>query len=84
MEQKHITLEMIYSLMKNMQEELHDINNRLDWSDEFTEEENKEFEEGTRQAWKEIDEGKYTQYDSPEEFLKEIDSLKKNAKNKRN
>lgn len=69
MEQNQITLEAIYKTIQHMQQELHEIKEKLDWEDEFTEEENEEFIKGTREAWKEIDEGKYTKYNSPEEFL---------------
>ncbi len=80
MEQKHITLEKIYYAIQNIQRELSNIKEKLDWETDFTEEENKEFIEGTREAWKEIDEGKYTTYNSPEEFLstlKENDNKRK-------
>ena len=78
MEQKQITLEEIYLAIQKMQQELHNLNDRLGRSDEFTEEENKEFDEGTRQAWEEIDEGKGKKM-SIKEFLGEIKSLKKDA-----
>ncbi|MEK6880472.1 MAG: hypothetical protein AABY22_12725 [Nanoarchaeota archaeon] len=68
MEQKQITLEAIYKTIQNIQQELHEIKDII-VEDEFTEEENEEFIKGTREAWKEIDEGKYTTYSSPEEFL---------------
>lgn len=80
MEQKQITLEAIYKALQNMQHELHEIKEKLDWEDEFTEEENEEFIKGTREAWKEIDEGKYTTYNSPEEFLATFKEKKENAK----
>ena len=82
MEQKQITLEKIYDAIKNMQQELHNINERLDWEHEFTEEENKIFAEGTERAWKEIDEGKYTVYGSSDEFLATF--KEENAENKGN
>ncbi len=82
MEQKQITLEEIYAAILNMLRELHNINKKLNQEHEFTEEENKEFTEGTRQAWKEIDEGKYTKYGSPEGFLATF--KEKNARNKGN
>lgn len=69
MEQKQATLEKIYSMLKKMESEIEMINAKLDWENEFTEEENKEFIEGTKRAWKDIDDGKYTTYDSAEEFL---------------
>ena len=82
MEVKQITLEAIYKAIQNLQHELQNINEKLDGESEFIDEENKEFIEGTKEAWKEIDEGKYTTYNSPEEFL---DTFKeKNANNKRN
>jgi zona occludens toxin (predicted ATPase) len=69
MEQRNITLEKIYEMLKKIEIEIEIINNKLDWEKEFTEEENNGFSEGTRKAWEEIDEGKYTSYNSPEEFL---------------
>ena len=81
MEQKQATLEKIYLAIQNMQRELHNINEKLDWESEFSEEENEEFSARTREAWKEIDEGKFTSYDSGEEFLATF--KEKNAKSKR-
>lgn len=78
MEQKQVTLEGIYEMLKKIESEVEIINSRLDWEHEFTEEETAEFVEGTRQAWKEIDEGKGKKM-SPKEFLDEINSLKENA-----
>ncbi len=82
MEQKQVSLEKIYSAIQKIQQELHHINEKLDWENEFTEEENEEFIKGTREAWKEIDEGKYTTYHSPEEFLATF--KEENAKDKGN
>ena len=82
MEQKQITLEKIYAAVQRMQKELQEINIKLDWENEFDETENKEFAEGTRRGWKEIDEGKYTPYNSSEEFLATF--KQKDAKNKGN
>ena len=75
---QQITLEKIYTIMQKMQRDLRIIEEKLDWEHEFTEEENKEFIEGTRKAWREIDEGngKKTTVD---EFLDEIMALKENA-----
>jgi len=70
-ERQGVTLETIYKIMKNIQQELHQINEKLDWESEFREEEDKEFIKGTREAWKEIDEGKGITM-SKEEFLKEL------------
>ncbi|MEK6800880.1 MAG: hypothetical protein AABY05_03020 [Nanoarchaeota archaeon] len=61
MEQKQVTLEQIYFAIQKMQKDLHIIEEKLDWE--------KEFSEKTQKAWKEVDEGKYTAYNSPEEFL---------------
>ncbi|MEK6844285.1 MAG: hypothetical protein AABX83_02560 [Nanoarchaeota archaeon] len=82
MEAKQITLETIYKAIQNLQYELHNIKEKLDEESEFTNEENREFIEGTREAWKEIDEDKYTTYSSSEEFLSTL--KEKNADNKRN
>lgn len=84
MEQKQVTLETIYRTIQNIQQELHEIKEKLDWEDKFTEEENEEFIKGTREAWKEIDEGKYTTYNSPEEFLATFKEKKENAKDQGN
>lgn len=81
MEQSRITLERIYEMLKKIEVEVEMINDRLDWEREFTEEENAEFVEGTNKAWNEVDEGKYTVYDSPEEFLATF--KKKDVNNKR-
>ena len=78
MEQKQVTLEKIYEMLKKIEIEVEILNDRLDWEHEFTEEENKEFIEGTREAWKEVDEGKGKRM-SVKEFLGEINSLKENA-----
>jgi hypothetical protein len=80
MEQRQVTLEKIYEMLKKIEVEVEMINERLDWENEFSEDENKEFVEGTRKAWKEIDEGKYVTYNSPDEFLA---TFKKNADSKR-
>ena len=69
MEQKQVTLEQIYFAIQKMQKDLHIIEEKLDWEKEFSEEENIDFIEKTKKAWKEVDEGKYTSYNSPEEFL---------------
>ena len=60
MEQKQITLNDIYAklivsekTMKKMDQYMEDL----------------EFARRTEEAWQEIDEGKYTNYDSPEEFF---------------
>lgn len=70
---KQITLEKVYEAIKSVQQELHQINERLDWENEFTEEENDEFIKGTEEAWKEIDEGKGITR-TKEEFLEEMKS----------
>ena len=68
-EKQKITIEAIYKAVRHIQQQLDQINEKLEGEAEFTEEENNEFIDGTREAWKEIDEGKYTKYNSPEEFL---------------
>lgn len=72
---QRITLEVIYRAVQHIQQQLNQINKKLEEEAEFTEEENEEFIEGTREAWKEIDEGKGKKM-SVEEFLNEIRSLK--------
>jgi hypothetical protein len=69
MEQGQITLEKIYEMLKRIEVDVEMINCRLNCGGDFSEEENGEFVNGTRQAWKEIDEGKCTCYNSTEEFL---------------
>ncbi len=69
MEQKQVTLEKIYEMLKKIEVEVEMINTRMDWESQFTDEENENFARETREAWKEIDDGKYSSYDSPEEFL---------------
>ncbi len=60
MEQEQITLKQVYEkllkleiFMKKMNEYIEDL----------------EFARRTEEAWEEIDQGKYTTYNSPEEFL---------------
>jgi len=82
MEQKQISLEKIYEAIQNMQKELHNINEKLDWENDFTEEENREFIEGTRQAQREIGEGKGITMEK-EDFLAEMETWgKKDEDNK--
>jgi predicted transcriptional regulator len=68
-----ITLETLYKTMQEMKQELHQIHEKIDWENDFTEEENQEFIKGTRQAQKEIDEGKGVTK-SEEEFLAEMET----------
>ena len=67
------TLEKIYKMVQNIQQELHEINKKLRLENEFTEEEDEEFIKGTEEAWKESDEGKGITM-TKEEFLKELES----------
>ncbi len=67
--EENITLGKIYEKLGKIELDIELLNDKLDWANEFSEEENKEFEEGTREAWKEIEEGRYARYNSTEEFL---------------
>lgn len=61
MEQKQISLNQIYSVLLELKSKMQKMDQYL---------EDLEFARRTELAWKEIDEGKFTEYDSPEEFLK--------------
>ncbi len=61
MEQKQISLNEIYKILLELKSKMQNIDQYL---------EDLEFARRTEEAWKEIDEGKYTKYNSPEEFLK--------------
>ncbi len=78
MEQKQITLDQVYKILLELRARVEDIDEKLNWEHEFTEEENKEFARRTEEAWREIDDSKGETI-SVGEFLDEIDSLKKNA-----
>jgi len=69
MEQKQIGLNEIYEKLKKIEIEIEMINYKLNWERDFSEDENREFVEGTRKAWGDVDNNKYTAYDSAEEFL---------------
>ncbi len=61
MEQNQISLNSIYSILLELKSKMQKMDQYL---------EDLEFARRTELAWKEIDEGKFTEYDSPEEFLK--------------
>ncbi len=61
MEQKQISLNQIYNVLLELKSKMQKMDQYL---------EDLEFARRTELAWKEIDEGKFTEYDSPEEFLK--------------
>lgn len=62
MEQKQLSLENMNKEIVALKQEMEKIKAMF--------EEDLEFARRTELAWKEIDEGKFTEYDSPEEFLK--------------
>ena len=71
MDQKQISLNEIYVKLLELEKSMKKMDQYI---------EDLEFARRTEEAWQEIDEGKYTKYNSPEEFLATF----KNARNKRN
>lgn len=70
MEQKQVTLEEMHKILLYLKSKMQKMDQYI---------EDLEFARRTEEAWKEIDEGKYTQYNSTEEFLATLKN--KNAKN---
>ncbi len=73
MTQEQHSLNEIYNVLLELKMRIQKIDDHL---------EDLDFINRTERAWQEIDEGKYTEYDSPEEFLRTF--REKDAKDKRN
>lgn len=61
MSQDQISLNEVYQILLELKSKMQKIDKYI---------EDLEFAKRTEEAWKEIDEGKYTEYASSEEFLK--------------
>ena len=70
MEQKQVSNEEIYKVLLELKTKMNKMDQYI---------EDLEFARRTEEAWQEIDAGKYTEYNSPEEFL--LTLKKKDAKN---
>ncbi len=72
MEQNQVSLNEIYKVLLELK-------GKMQKMDQYIED--LEFARRTEEAWQEVDEGKYTEYNSPEDFLATF--KEKNAYNKR-
>ncbi|KHO55151.1 MAG: hypothetical protein QT10_C0006G0038 [archaeon GW2011_AR19] len=66
METKQISLEEIYQKLLEINANIKKFKKIEQYLEDL------EFAKRTEEAWKEIDEGKYTEYSSPDEFLKTL------------
>jgi ABC-type polar amino acid transport system ATPase subunit len=70
MEQKQVSLNEVYKILLELKAKMNKMDQYI---------EDLEFARRTEEAWQEIDEGKFTEYNSPEEFL--VTLKKTNAQN---